>query len=256
MKYLILLFALSVAAVKAQAEIFSYTIWAQKSVPGFASSHAPGFETSSWQHRAGMSNEIYVSLLPYGMTPPTVSVSQVSSISYWTNKPGDSDATDWILFLCTGSDALNRPVGLISEPRFTSTPSGTTNTWHLWSTDDPNNPLRFYPGGMIGLENGFAGLQAPYGSYDDPTWAQILAGSITSRDGTTHDFRSDPLVNIWLYTRIPWARTFDGLVDGITVTLNTGDVYSINLEDVPEPATWLLSATALGFLGAIRLRRR
>ena len=178
----------------------------------------------------------------------SVKIDDIASISYFTNKPGTAADPDWTFYIYTATTGTGDTSGffhsrLNSEPYFTSTPSVTSNTWHEWSTNDPSNPLRFYDQPRSGT----------FGSYTDPTLAQLQAGMITWGNGSMNDYGSEVVSSFSLQTGSAWANGFTGLVDGLTITLNDGRVATINFEavaaEVPEPASLAL----WGLIGAVGL---
>jgi len=223
---------------------------------GNTTTSAPGYGTSSWQANdttTGGKSEFYVAatvLFP----ADTVTIDDIASISYWTNKPGTSGAPDWGLNIYTapegsGNEASWYHTRLNSEPYFTNTSSANdvSNTWHQWSTGNATNPMLFYD---VGRDGGL------YGTYADPTLAELQAGSINWPSGQSGVNYGLDVVNLFsLQTGSAWADGFTGLVDGLTITLTNGDQANVNLEATPEPSTWLLLLTGLAGV-AFFVRRR
>lgn len=148
-------------------------------VVGDSSTSAPGFGTGSWQAAATGStpdnkSEFYIT--PSALFGHDVLVGDIASISYWTNKPGNSGSVDWSLTIYTDLTGTNDTGSfyhsrLTSEPYFTQTSAASdpSNTWHKWSTNDPTNPMLFYDQARSGA----------YGTYLDPTLAGIQSGGGT-----------------------------------------------------------------------------
>jgi hypothetical protein len=247
----------------AQADQFNLTLYPNSPIPitniDASAPPAPGFNTSSWQAAvtSGSKSEVYIPislLLPYSVT-----IANLASISYWTNKSGSSGDPDWTFYIYTaptGSGDIGSwyHTRLNSEPYLTGTPAASdpSGAWHQWSTADPNNPMRFYDTGRNG------GI---FGTYTDPTLANLQSGPINWNSfysgyaNNTYDYRNDTISLLSLQTGSAWGSTFDGRVDGITLTLKNGDIATINLEAVPEPASIFLFGTLLASAVAI-IRRR
>ncbi len=101
------------------------------------------------------------------------------------------------------------------------------------------------------------------GTYTDPTLSDLQSGAINWQSyysgyaNNTYDYRTaaDTLEYFSLQTGSLWANGFTGLVDGVTITLNNGDVGRINLESVvPEPAMFS-GIVLLGLFGVGRRRK-
>jgi len=225
-------------------------------VGGTFSTFAPGFDNSAWQSTAvgvGQKSEAYV---PAGTLFPSsgpVHLSDIASVSYWTNKGTTAADPDWYLAIYTaltgsGDTGSFYHTRLNSEPYLTGTTGVAPSTWHTWATNDPTHPLRLYDQARDGNVQG---------TFTDPTLSALQAAAITwPTSHTTYDYRTvaDTVSLFSFQTGNPWANGFTGLIDGVTVTLNNGDIGIINLE-VPEPASLgLLSMATFGL--ALRRRRR
>lgn len=229
-------------------------------VIGDGSTSAPGFSSGSWQAdatSAGAKSELYV---PAGdLFSGSVTINDIQSISYWTNKPGSSSDPDWSFTIYTaktgsGDTGSFYHSRLTSEPYLTNTSSANdpSNTWHKWSTDDPSNPMRFYDSNRDG---------GVFGTYNDPTLADLQAGTINwpKPGATPYNYGGDTISLFSLQTGSAWANGFTGLVDGVTITLKSGDVGTINLEaaqPVPEPSSLALFGFGAAALAGWRLRRK
>jgi hypothetical protein len=203
---------------------------------------APGFGSTSFQYSGTGDNkgEVYISSSSLFSSP--VTVGDLASVSYFTNKPGASDTVDWSFYLYTAKGGVNGNTGsfygtrLTSEPIYSNAGPVAANTWHQWQSSD----MRFYDQARDG------GIQ---GTNTDPTFAQITGGPVTwAGNGNTVDYSSE-IINLFsLQTGSAWSAGFDGLVDGLTITLKNGDTATVDFSAaVPEPSTWAMMI--LGFMG-------
>jgi hypothetical protein len=110
-------------------------------------SAAPGFGSGAWQADGTGQVEYYVT--PAALFGYAIQVSDIASMSYWTNKSTDGSAVDWTAYIYTAMQASGNEGSfyhsrLNSEPYFTQS-NATANTWHQWSTNDGVNlTMAFY----------------------------------------------------------------------------------------------------------------
>jgi hypothetical protein len=229
-------------------------------VTGNGSTSAPGFATGSFQANAinpGEKSEIYIPSAQLFANP--ITIDDIQSISYFTNKPGATGDPDWTFYIYTalqgsGDSGSFYHTRLNSEPYLTNTPAvdAPANTWNEWSTDAPN-PMRFYDANRNG------GI---FGTYTDPTLADLQAGSMTWPGQVTPIDYGPEVINLFSFqTGSAWANGFVGLLDGFTVTLNDGTSSTVNFEAapgaaaVPEPGSLVLLGSGI-IAGARRWRKR
>lgn len=215
-------------------------------------SNAPGYPASSWQANAstpGAKSEFYIT--PSALFGRSVTVSELDSLSYWTNKSGTGADPDWTLIVYTaptcgggcGDTASWYRSRLNTEPYFTQT-TVASGTWHEWKSNDGANSLRFYDAARSGT----------YGTYTDPMLGSITSGPVTwngaGQSGATHDYSGETILAFSLQTGSAWANGFQGQVDGVEILLTDSSVAKLNLEAVPEPGTLALAGVGVAALAA------
>ena len=226
---------------------------AATNVTGVAGNAAPGFASGSWQATAaaGQKQELYIPTAQLFAGP--VTINDIASVSYWTNKPTTAADVDWTFIMYTTPTGAGDSAGwyrsrLNSEPYFTDTPlaSAPANTWHEWTTGGAN-PMRFYDQPRSGQ----------FGTYVDPTLALLQAGPVTWQNAVSHDYGNESISAFSIQTGTAWASGFSGLLDGLTITLKSGEVGTVNFEaaaSVPEPTT--VGLLGLGLAALVRRVRR
>lgn len=217
-------------------------------------SFAPGYGVDSWQHDGSSAkSEFYlpVSLL-FGHD---VYVSNLASVSWWTNKPDANnngnagDDADWYLAIYTapqgsGDEASWYRSRLNSEPYF----AGDTvapDTWHQWASNDSAHPLRFFDQPRWG----------DYGAYTDPTLDRIVVGPITWGNNNSWDYRSEKIAYFSFQTGSGWSSGFSGKLDGFEVKLSNGEVGRVNFEVVPEPSSLVVGCGLLALVFGLKRRQ-
>jgi hypothetical protein len=245
-------------APSANAEAVTLTVYenyaGNSNVGGNGLTAAPGFDSGSWQAAApGASSKSESYFDATALFGYAVTVGDIASISYWTDKPGNSGSPDWSLYIYTdkvAGDSSFYNSRLTAEPYLTNTPSANdpANTWTQWSTSGgTTNALTFYDSARDG------GVQ---GTYSDPTLAGIQNGgnAYAWSGGSSNNYNTEDVLYFSVQTGSAWAYGFNGLVDGLTVNLKNGDSAAINFEATPEPGTLFLGG--LGGLGLLVAAKR
>jgi len=172
-------------------------------------------------------------------------VSDIASISYHTlNNGTNPSGVDFYVIVYTDPTGPC-PVGpsgsfyckrLIAEPYLADsyTPQ-VAPVWSTWGTGAGTNQLRWCDPNMSGN----------FGFYGQPTLADLQGGPINwstwpgnptsgSANATPINYATQKVKYISFQTGSGWA-SFDGYLDGITITKTNGDVYNIDLETTTDP---------------------
>ncbi len=206
-------------------------------VTGTLATSAPGFGPSAWQ--AGGSTKAEFSVPAAVLFGHPVKVGDLASVSWWTNK--GVGIADWYNLIYTALQNDNQNTGTWYRSRLNSEPylSGGTYTpgiWTLWSTSDAVHPLRYFDA----LRNG-----GVYGTYADPLLSAITAGAVTWANGAAWDYSGEQILSFSMQTGSGWASGFTGMLDGLTVTLKSGETATVNFE--AYASTYTITVTdALG----------
>ena len=206
-------------------------------VTGAWATSAPGFGPSAWQAGGSTKAEFYVPAAALFGHP--VKVGDLASVSWWTNK--ESGISDWYNLIYTVPQNDSKNTGTWYRSRLNSEPylsggSYTPGAWKLWSTGDADHPLRYFDA----LRNG--GI---YGTYTDPLLSGITSGPVTWANGTSWDYSGEQILSFSMQTGSGWANGFTGMLDGLTVTLKSGETATVNFE--AYASTYTITVTdALG----------
>jgi len=190
------------------------------SVKGMPGDSAPGFGDGSWQ-ATGVKTNYYVT--PEELFGHAILISDIASIAYWTKQDGFL-GSNWNLYLYTAPTASDNSAGWYKSRLVGIAPDGPAG-WNQQSTSTLNwsDPSR------------------NDSNYSSPvTWAAIQAGSVTWPSGTPRDYRSETVEFFSLQTD-SGANSFQGLVDGLRITLTGNESAAVNFE-TPEPGSWSLFA--------------
>jgi hypothetical protein len=106
-----------------------------------------------------------------------------------------------------------------AEPYFSMVLNAPANTWNQWTSDGPDNQLRFY-------ESTQGALGATFGSYTDPDWSTFKAAAALS----SYPRAAQGVLYISIQTGSAWSYGFFGKLDGLRVELTDGSVANVNFE--------------------------
>lgn len=204
---------------------------------GVSGDSAPGWASGSWQAPGTTKVEFYMT--PTELFGHAVSIGDVASISYWTKVGNSTAQPDWYVQMYTnpytGGEASWYGNRINAEPYFSANLSAPANTWDQFSSASGSNQLRFYdsnPGGV-----GY------YGDYTDGFLSDLTSNAT---------YANQSIKYFVMATGSDWASGFTGQLDGLTITLNNGDVANVNFEataPVPEPLSMFAVAAGLSSLG-------
>ena len=184
-----------------------------------------------------------------------VTIGEIKSISYQTNKDAGQTTVDWRTTIYT------TPGDKIADPNDTATGTGDraswyrnrlqsfpqqsdglnapANTWNTWTTDDTANQMIF--------ETNRTGFTA-----NDIQWSDLTAGTVT-RGASTWDFSGEEIMMLDLTLGAnTGGGTAASALDGFRIELVNGDVAFVNA--VPEPTG--LALIALGGIALLGRRGR
>jgi len=187
----------------------------------------------SWYVNSCPKFEIY--LTPESLGLENLSINDIKTISYWTKKTHEG-AQDFSLNIYTKPDDDDDESSwygyrLNAEPYFSEDLTAPAGEWNKWSTDEGPNQLTFYDSAKIGGTFGFYGqptlqeLQNVtfnwYEKYQNPSY--------TNQD---IDYGNEQIMYISFQTGSGWCSDFAGYIDDIYIELTTGEIVTIDLEDV------------------------
>lgn len=195
-----------------------------------------GWGQGSWQADGSSFTKFIVN--PELLLPEAITIGEISSISYWTNKDAPASAQDWYFQMYTkpydgspGSGWYGNRIN--AEPYFSVNPNAPAGQWNQWQTGEGDNQLRFYDSS-----------DGSFGSYTDLVWDEFKS-----------EFADQEILYIALGVGSGWAEGFNGLMDGLRIEFANGDIANFNFEANPVPvpaAVWLLGSGLVGLLGVRR----
>jgi len=191
-----------------------YGFWDGTPALGLDDDYATGFDPGAFQSNITVADpDKYTK---YGFVPLSVFgrdvyVGELHSITYHTKIGTDhiADPGDWFAQFYTNGTAHGWYGERInSEPYFSDNLTETPGTWTQWVTEASQpNRLRFFDSNLS------------LGSYTD--------GFL--QDLTNDPFYADQTIMVFgLGTGTPWAETFDGRLDGLTIELVSGEKVTFN----------------------------
>ncbi len=194
---------------------------------------APAFGTGSFKSDGVAKTDMYFYPENPTMFGHSVKISDIESISYWTKK-GTTHAVnlvDWAGLIYTKpyagdvSSATWYGDRIGFEPYFAMNMNDPAGQWNQWSTDPGDNQLKIY-------ESTAGAPGATFGSYTDPDFATFK----TSNSLSGQPYANHEVFAFSIQTGSGTASGFMGQVDGLRVELANGEVASVNMEAVNQPA--------------------
>jgi hypothetical protein len=192
-----------------------------------------GFGTTCWQntnesggkvnwHARYLSDGDWLSVL-FPTEAATLTVNDIASISYWTNRPtGTAANQDWAAYIYTrpktGGDSSWFGYRFVNNYGSHT----ATGNWVEYSTD---SGMTFRKNS--GTTTGYMDLSTLQSTYGNELVEMISVQTMTN------------------------YANFDGYMDGLVITLTDGSIGRVNF--VPEPAT--IAVLGLGVLCLIRKRK-
>jgi hypothetical protein len=181
--------------------------------------------------------ELYID--PAAQFGASFTIGQIQSITYHTvNDATNPSDVDFYLQLYTmpyvGGDASWYGNRLNAEPLYSNSYAPPVAwTWNTWNTDPGTNQLTFFDGNHT----------TNFGFYGGPALQDVQAGPIVwtsypgagaGSDPNPIDYASQTVKYVNISTGSGWPA-FSGYIDAITIALNTGDSYVIDLESFTDP---------------------
>jgi hypothetical protein len=222
-------FMVAVSFLFAAAAVAETTITVTPSTPVFDANNvtgvpldnAPGFPFGSFASNGSGKTDMYFT--PAALFGRAVTLGEIESISYWTKTGAThvADFRDWYLVIYTvpysGDVSSSTWYGdrIGAEPYFSASLNDPANTWNLWSTDGPDNRLRF-----------FESTAGYFGGYSDLHWDDFVLGNGLSGAA----YAPQEILFLSVQTGSAWAGGFTGQVDGVRIELTDGSVAKINFE--------------------------
>jgi len=210
----------------------SSPVFDSNNVVGVPLDSAPGYPFGSFASDGTGKTDMYFT--PESLFNREVALAEIKSISYWTKTGAkhNVDPRDWYLNIYTkryagqiGTSFYGVRIG--TEPYFSENLVDPANTWNQWTTDGPNNYLRF-----------FESTYGYFGSYTDPHFASFVTGtSLAGSRGPGVLYATQPILYFSPQTASGWANGFTGQLDGLRIELFDGSVANINFEAVNQVAT-------------------
>ena len=163
----------------------------------------------------------------------TLTIADIASISYWTNRPSTTAASqDWAVFIYTRPENDGNDDSGWYDHRFVSdyNTHTETDTWTEYSTDTGMQFRR-----NSGATTGYMDL--------------------STIQGTSYGSELVEMISVQTMTNY---ADFNGYMDGLTITLDNGNVGIVNFgaDPVPEPASMALLGMGLVGVVATRVRKK
>ena len=180
--------------------------------------------------------------------PNAVTMGDIKSISYQTNKGTVETAGDWRVTIYTTAQGNAGDLApwyrsrIQSQPQQSLSLNAPANQWNTWTTDDSaTNQMQFYTN-----RTGFTAADIEF---------QGLTGGTLVRGANNWNFNTEGvmMLDITLGANTGGSTGASSL-DAIRIELTNGDVAIINA--VPEPGSLALASLGMLFVGRAAARRR
>jgi len=191
---------------------------------GVEGQFAPGWGSGSWQspNGGGWTQFNFDAQSLFGRD---ITVGEIASMSYWTNKPTGPGSVDWYFHIYTAPYDGSPGAGwygnrINAEPYFSENLNAPADQWNQWQTGEgEDNRLRFYDSS-----------NNDFGGYDDGFLSDLTSDP---------DYADQQVLFFSFATGSAWADSFTGLLDGFEMTLTDNSYAAINFEahdGVGDPA--------------------
>lgn len=181
----------------------------------------------SWANNGA---KLGLNMTPDGLFGYDFGISDIADISYHTFKNTAQNGVNFYINIYTDPDGIDDDASwyghrITFEPLYAYNFNDALGVWNTWTTSSGTNQV-----------TAFDSNHTVIGFYNGPTLADLQAGSLdwgtypTSGSTDVIDYSGESVKFIVLDTGNPWAASFVGYVDGITISLTNGDSATVDLD--------------------------